>query len=61
MRIPLALLLALAWLTGCGFKGPLYLPVRNVEAAKPAAPPPQNITTPDEQRPVPAEAAPAPK
>jgi predicted small lipoprotein YifL len=61
MRIPLALLISFAWLTGCGFKGPLYMPARTPEAVKPAAPSPSSMTTPDETRPVPTEAVPAPK
>jgi predicted small lipoprotein YifL len=61
MRIPLVLLISLASLAGCGFKGPLYMPARSTEAVRPAAPQPATVLTPGEQRPVPGEAAPAPK
>jgi predicted small lipoprotein YifL len=45
-----------AVLVGCGYKGPLYLPTAKAEAPRPST-----VVTPDPQRPLPAEAAPAPK
>ena len=62
MRIAFPLLIALAALTGCGFKGPLYMPAAPSEGVRPAAPPRANNTVPPgEQRPVPSEATPAPQ
>ena len=53
------LLLILTALVGCGYKAPLYLPDAKSESRKPR----QSVVTPDPapDRPVPAEAAPAPK
>ena len=58
VRSPVLLLLAIAWLAGCGYKGPLYLP-----APKPAAKAPGTLVTPEPPpgRPAPAEAVPPPK
>lgn len=52
------MLLCLAHLGACGYKGPLYLPESKAEARKPPA-----IVHPEPapDRPVPAAAAPAPK
>jgi predicted small lipoprotein YifL len=62
MRIAFLFLIALGALAGCGFKGPLYLPAPTSESIKPAAPPrADSMVSPDEQRPVPSEATPAPK
>ena len=59
MRL-LLVLLSLAWLAACGYKGPLYLPESKAAAGKPPA-----IVHPEPapERPMltPAEAAPAPK
>ena len=57
MRL-LLVLLSLAWLAACGYKGPLYLPESKAAAGKPPA-----IVHPEPapDRPVPAETAPAPK
>ena len=71
MRL-LPVLLSLACLAACGYKGPLYLPQSKAEAAKPQAAvnPAQTAVNPTPaivhpgpapDRPVPAEAAPAPK
>jgi predicted small lipoprotein YifL len=39
MRALLPLIVLVAMLAGCGYKGPLYLPKPKPEAKKPAAPP----------------------
>ena len=56
MRVLVAL--AVVWLPACGYKGPLYLPKAKPDSAK-SAPPVLPEPAPD--RPVPAEAVPAPK
>ena len=56
MSLRLLLGTVAAFLVGCGYKGPLYLP-----AAKTEAPKPSTVVTPDPQRPLPAQAAPSPK
>jgi predicted small lipoprotein YifL len=61
MRILLPTALLAAVLAGCGFKGPLYLPLDKPKAVKPAAPSPDLLVTPDPQRPAPPEATPPPK
>jgi predicted small lipoprotein YifL len=38
-RTPLLILLLMLSFTGCGYKGPLYLPKDKPAAAKPAPPP----------------------
>ena len=58
MRVLFALLAVSAYLTGCGYKAPLYMPKPQAQAAKPRA----SVTPePEAGRPVPAEATPAPK
>ena len=39
MRALLPLIVLVAMLAGCGYKGPLYLPKPKADAKKPAAPP----------------------
>lgn len=58
MRSASLLLLAIACLAGCGYKGPLYLPT-----AKPTANAPGTLVTPEPppERPAPADTIPAPK
>jgi predicted small lipoprotein YifL len=58
MRVLLVLLALSAYLAGCGYKAPLYMPKPQAQIAKP-----RMIVTPepDAGRPVPAEATPRPK
>jgi predicted small lipoprotein YifL len=56
MRLLLCALLI--GLTGCGFKGPLYLPDAKAAAAAKTTPATPQAST---ARPVPADATPAPK
>ena len=58
MRVLLVLLAISAYLAGCGYKAPLYMPKPQAQTAKPRA-----IVTPepDPKRPVPADATPTPK
>ncbi len=58
MRVLLVLLALSAYLAGCGYKAPLYMPKPQAQAAKP-----RGIVTPepDPARPVPADATPTPK
>ena len=53
--VPLAL--ALTLITACGYKGPLYLPESKPDARKPGT----ALPDPVPERPLPSEAAPAPK
>ncbi len=51
MRMPLALVVLVALLAGCGHKGPLYLPDSKPGAQKPAAKPAAKpATKPEEPR-----------
>ena len=58
MRVLLVLLAISAYLAGCGYKAPLYMPKPQPPKAKARA-----IVTPepDAARPVPADATPAPE
>jgi len=57
LRAALLLLLLAAYLGGCGYKGPLFMP--KPQDAKKTGPP---VTPePPPERPVPSDAAPAPK
>ena len=54
----LIVLLVGAWLAGCGYKAPLYLPKPKAEGRKA---PGLVLPPPPAERPVPSESAPAPK
>jgi predicted small lipoprotein YifL len=58
MRVLFVLLATSAYLTGCGYKAPLYMPKPQAQTVKPRA-----IVTPEPEarRPVPADATPSPK
>lgn len=58
MHVPVLVLLAAAYLAGCGYKGPLTLPKPQSETTKQ-----RSVVTPEPapDRPVPAEAVPPPR
>lgn len=58
MRAYILIATTAALLSGCGYKGPLYVP-----APKAAATTPETVVTPEPapERPVPAQSAPPPK
>ena len=62
MRVrPFSIVLAVC-LTGCGYKGPLYLaPVKPAAPQPPAVVTPSAVLTTDPERPMPPEAVPPPK
>jgi predicted small lipoprotein YifL len=59
-NIPAILVISVS-LAGCGMKGALYLPPAKAATAKPVAPQPELLVTPDPKRPVPSETPPPPK
>jgi predicted small lipoprotein YifL len=58
MRVPILVLVLTAYLAGCGYKGPLFMPKPGSQAKRPGS-----LVTPEPppDRPLPAEAAPQPK
>ena len=58
MRAFIAIALAGALLSGCGYKGPLYVPASKAAATKPDT---AVASEPAPERPVPAQSAPPPK